>query len=156
MLWLREPRALGALLLVLAGPSALAQAPGAASPPVRIVVYQFTIAKNDAELGMVGSAITRAMVQQLAGDPAFLVMSHPRAERNRSGTARGNAQYAVVGGIAERNRMVRIDARIVDVEKVQLVVRETLSLSDTDPQLVKTAAARLADWVHQRLATKPR
>src|SRR5437016_13994417 len=83
MLWLPEPRALGALLLVLAGPSALAQAPGAASPPVRIVVYQFTIAKNDAELGMVGSAITRAMVQQLAGDPAFLVMSHPRAERNR-------------------------------------------------------------------------
>jgi len=62
----------------------------------------------------------------------------------------------VIGGIAGRTGTVRIDARIVDVEKVQLVVRETLSMSDADPQLVKTAAARLADWVHQRLTTKPR
>ena len=147
---------LATLLLALAGPGAHAQAPAAVATPVRIVVYQFTIAKDDAELGMVGSAITRAMVQQLAGDPAFLVMSHPRADQNRSGIARGNAQYAVVGGVSARNGMVRIDARIVDVEKVQLVVRETLSLRDTDPRLVKTAAARLADWVHQRLTPKPR
>jgi len=63
---------------------AFAQAPASPAAPVRIVVYHFTIAKDDAELEMVGTAITRAMVQQLAADPAFLVMSHPRA----SGTAR--------------------------------------------------------------------
>ena len=84
MLWLREPRALGALVLVLAGPSALAQAPGAAPPPVRIVVFQFTVARNDPELEIVGPAITRAIVQQMAADRMFQVMSHPRAERNRS------------------------------------------------------------------------
>ncbi|MBI4500506.1 MAG: hypothetical protein HY700_05035 [Gemmatimonadetes bacterium] len=138
-----------------AGHQSLARAQTARPPDpaaIRIVVFQFTTARSDSALRVVATAVARSLVATLVRDPAFVVMSNPRARQGAPGRAAGgNAQYAVIGSVAELRGMVRIDARLVDIERVQLLVRETLSLTGADSATVDRAGAQLAAWVRDRL-----
>ena len=149
------------LVALLAGTGApvllRAQTPPAAYPaPLRIVVFQFTIPASDPGLGPLANGVAQSLVRNLTRDSAFRVMSKPRADRAPPGRpAARNAQYAVIGSVSRSQDAIRIDTRLLDIERVQLLARQTLSLNGADVTPASLAGAQLASWVHQRLVQPP-
>jgi TolB-like protein len=144
---------LGTALLGVPRAAAEAQSPAAADTSrVRIVVFQFEAVPNDSAHRVLATIFSRALVRAFVADTALKVMTHPRASRD--GSAAGNAQYGILGGMVEREGQVRIDLRIADIAAVQLVWRDTSSVGDTTAQSLASAALALAGRVTERLTVR--
>src|SRR5712692_10279569 len=50
--------------------------------PIRIVIFDLVAAQNDSTHRALAVTVSRSLVQAFAADSAFLVMTHPRAERD--------------------------------------------------------------------------
>ena len=146
--WLRAG-AMALAFLAWCRSAALAQEPQKPPAPsrIRVVVFQFVAAPNDSSHRALASTLSRALVDRLAADPTFLVMSHPRA--SRAGTGTGDAQYAILGAVSELQTGLRVDLRVTDIAHVQLVGHDSASVvSKSTPSLMLVAgslAIRLRD-----------
>jgi len=125
-------------------------------PRIRIVVYKLTPVPNDAPTQILATAVGRALVHALADDSLFELMSYPGAS-NRTDTSRPTAQYAVVGGVAVKAGLTRVDMRILDIPNVRLLATQQLAIPEEsikDP--AGWAGRRLAKNVHDHFAAARR
>jgi len=155
--WLDQQRgvtvlgsALVALLFVApAGRAQTAQPPREAGR-MRIMVYQFRYSPADSAHRRLASTLAERLAQGLARDSAFRVMTDPRARRDPS-RPRADVQYAVLGGITETAGKLTIDLRLLDVQTVHLLLRDSLPLEGSDSTSVGAAGRRLVTWVHNQM-----
>jgi hypothetical protein len=120
-----------------------------APPPARIVVYQFT-----SELGeqALASGLARSLVRALRAEPAFQVMSHPRAPLGGQ-----HAQFAVTGHVAgSAGRGMRVTVQLLEIDRVALLARETVVITDRDrPGATDDVVGQLVGRLRQHFARQP-
>ncbi len=127
----------------------------ASSPRFRIVVFQFTSLPDDSGHRAFAATVARSLVHSLAADSFFQVMAHPRASRDPSRPA-GDAQYGVVGAVADLDGTLRVDLRVVDIQHVALLVKESLTITDASTEgALMTATTELAGRIRDRIAAAP-
>ncbi len=138
-----------AFLVMLGLVAAVAPAWGQATPPrIRIVVHRFTTTPNDSSHRVLADDLGRLLVRALVADPAFQVMTGTRGPAGR-GT---DAQYAVIGSLVDLAGAGRVDIRVVDIAKVELVLKASVPIGGAPIALSVTAGVqRLAEQIHARL-----
>ena len=150
-------RHLDAWLFLLAALSALpvglraqAPAPSLISPRLRIVVFQFTSVPDDSTHRALAASVARSIVQALVADSTFLVMAHPRAEKNPAAPG-ADARYGIVGAVAEIRGRTYVDLRVVGLQEVQVLVRESMAINPAAEGAVPRAAKELAGRIRDHL-----
>jgi hypothetical protein len=123
------------------------------------VVHQFVVTPGDSTHRALAGQLAWQLVKALNADSTFLVMGSTR-DRTRPGS---DAQYAILGALAVKDGSRRIDLRMVDIAKVELVARETMVMASAPlPLAVASVAQQMARQVHDHLtrrhwgATSPR
>jgi TolB-like protein len=121
-------------------------------PParIRLVVFQFNALPNDASHRGLAASVARSLVDSLSKDPALQLMSHPRGARTGSRSS-GDAQYAIIGTVAELPGRIRVDVRIADIQHVQVVAFESVNQPDATAVSIAASAKALAARIHDRL-----
>ena len=125
------------------------------APRLRIVVFQFTSAPDDSGHRVFAATVARSLVHSLIADSAFQVMTHPRAARDAYRSA-ADAQYAVVGTVAELDGALSLDVRVLDIQHVALLGKETLAITDASSRgALLEATTELAGRIRNRINAAP-
>jgi TolB-like protein len=126
-----------------------------AGPPrdagrMRIMVYQFRYSPADSSHRALASTLAQLLAWGLGRDSAFRLMTDPRARRDPS-RPRADVQYAVVGAVTDAAGKLTVDMRLLDVQRVHLLLRESLPLEGKDSISIAAAGRTLSTWVHDQM-----